>query len=78
MINDTEIDIAKVQQLITEQQYNIKQAERRKESLLKESKEQEQFDNIEDYFNSLSLLQKRQLLEKVYSRIVINAISNSR
>jgi len=78
MINDTEIDIGKVQQLITEQQHNIKQAERRKEALLKESKEQEQFDNIEDYFNSLSLLQKRQLLEKVYSKIVINTISNAR
>ena len=36
MINDTEIDIAKVQQLITEKQNNIKQAERRKEALLKE------------------------------------------
>ncbi|HOM03344.1 MAG TPA: recombinase family protein [Acetivibrio sp.] len=78
MINDTEIDIAKVQQLITEQQNNIKQAERRKEALLKESREQEQFDNIEDYFSSLPLLQKRQLLEKVYSRIVINTISNAR
>ena len=78
MIKDTETDIAKVQQLITEQQYNIKQAERRKEALLRESREQEQFHNIEHYFNSLSLLQKRQLLEKVYSKIVVNTISNAR
>lgn len=78
IIKDTETEIAKVQQLITEQQYNIRQAEKRREALLKETHEQEQFDNIEDYFNSLPLLQRRELLEKVYSKIVIDTISNAR
>ncbi|WP_352420446.1 hypothetical protein [Proteiniborus sp.] len=78
IIKDTETEIVKVQQLITEQQYNIRQTEKRREALLKETQEQEQFDNIEEYFNSLSLLQKRELLEKVYIKIVIDTISNAR
>ena len=43
-----------------------------------QAKEQEEYDNIEEYFNSLTLLQKRELLEKVYSKIVIDTISNAR
>jgi dephospho-CoA kinase len=41
-------------------------------------KEQEDFENIEEYFHSLTLLQKRELLEKIYSKIVIDTISNAK
>jgi len=78
MIKDTEKDIEEVKKFKEEQQNKIIQAIKRREALLSEAKEQEKFENIEEYFNSLSLLQKRQLLEKVYSKIVIDTISNAR
>jgi site-specific DNA recombinase len=78
MIKDTEKDIEEVKKLKEEQQNKIIQAIKRREALLNEAKEQEEFENIEEYFNSLPLLQKRQLLEKVYSKIVIGTISNAR
>ncbi|MDR7855002.1 recombinase family protein [Tissierella sp.] len=78
MIKDTEQEITKVQEIIAEQQKKIKQAEKRRDALLQETQEQEQFSTMEEYFNSLSLLQKRGLLEKVYSKIVIDTISNAK
>ena len=78
MIKDTEKDIEEVKKFKEEQQNKIIQAIKRREALLNEAKEQEEFENIEEYFNSLPLLQKRQLLEKVYSKIVIGTISNAR
>lgn len=78
MIKDTEKEIEEVKKLKDELQNRIIQAQKRREALLSEAKEQEKFRNIEEYFNSLTLLQKRQLLEKVYSKIVIDTISNAR
>lgn len=78
MIKDTEKEIEEVKKLKEEQQKKILQAERRREALLSEAKEQEDFENIEEYFHSLTLLQKRELLEKIYSKIVIDTISNAK
>ncbi len=78
MIKDTEQEINKVQEIVAEQQKKIKQAEKRRDALLQETQEQEQFSTMEEYFNSLTLLQRRKLLEKVYSKIVIDTISNAK
>ncbi|NLM01302.1 MAG: hypothetical protein GX220_07630 [Treponema sp.] len=78
MIKDIEKEIEEVKKLKEEQQDRINQAKKRREALLAEVKEQEEYENVEEYFNSLSLLQKRELLEKVYSKIVIDTISNAR
>ncbi len=78
MIKDTEKEIQEIKKLKQEQQNRINQAKKRREALLSEAKEQKEFENIEEYFNSLTLLQKRELLEKVYSKIVIDTISNAR
>ncbi|SKA96987.1 Site-specific DNA recombinase [Caloramator quimbayensis] len=78
MIKETEKEIEEVKEFQEELQNRIIQAIKRREALLSEAKEQEEFENIEEYFNSLPLLQKRQLLEKVYSKIVIGTVSNAR
>jgi len=78
MIKDTEKEIEEVKKLKEEQQNKIILAKRRREALLSEAKEQEEYENIEEYFNSLTLLQKRELLEKVYNKIVIDTISNAK
>jgi DNA invertase Pin-like site-specific DNA recombinase len=78
MIKDTEKEIEEVRKLKEEQQDRINKAKKRRVALLAETKEQEAYNNIEEYFNSLTLLQKRELLEKVYSKIVIDTISNAR
>ncbi|MBC8586740.1 recombinase family protein [Paratissierella segnis] len=78
MIKETEDEIEKVQELKKEQQNKIISAEKRREALFTEVKKQEEFKNIEDYFTSLTLLQKRELLEKVYNKIVIDTISNAK
>jgi len=78
MIKDTEKEIEEIKKLKEELQDRINQAKKRREALFAEAKEQEEYDNIEEYFNSLTLLQKRELLEKVYSKIVIDTISNAR
>jgi len=78
MIKETEKEIEEVKEFQEELQNRIIQAKKRREALLSEAKEQEEYENMEEYFNSLSLLQKRQLLEKVYSKIVIDTISNAK
>lgn len=79
MIKDVEKEIEEVKKLKEEQQNRINQAKKRREALFAEAKEHEEHNNnIEEYFNSLTLLQKRELLEKVYSKIVIDTISNAR
>ena len=78
MIKDTEKEIEEIKKMKVELQNRINQAKKRREALFAEAKEHEEHDNIEGYFNSLTLLQKRELLEKVYSKIVIDTISNAR
>lgn len=78
IIKDTEKEIEEVKKLKEEQQNKIILAKRRREALLSEAKGQEEYESIEEYFHSLTLLQKRELLEKVYSKIVIDTISNAR
>ncbi|WP_416199076.1 MAG: Recombinase family protein [Sporanaerobacter sp.] len=78
MIKETEDEIEKVQELKKEQQNKIISAEKRREALFTEVKKQEEYNNTEEYFTSLSLLQKRELLEKVYNKIVIDTISNAK
>lgn len=70
MIKDTEQEIEKVRKFKQEQRNKVLQAQKRRETLLAEAKEQEEYDNIEEYFHSLPLLQKRELLEKIYNKIV--------
>ena len=78
MIKDAEQEINKVQEIVAEQQKKIKQAEKRRDALLRETEEQQQYSTMEEYFSSLTLLQRRKLLEKVYAKIVIDTISNAK
>lgn len=67
-----------IEENLREYNNKINDAYEKKERLLAEYDNNKDYTNIDEYYNSLSLLKRRELLEQVFDEITIDTISSAR